>query len=150
MKKTFLMAVTAMTVMFTACTKAEEEKQPEIEKTEFVGTLVVKSSAGDVTNDSTKVIIEPDEKGAAIDILLYGVKFSPRMPMTIDVTIPSVPARIDSEGRTTFSGTDIVPTAMGGPYAQYTVTELEGSIADGKCSFNLKFGDIPASFSGSK
>ena len=69
------------------------------------------------------------------------------MPVTIDVTIPAGPVTVSTTG-ISFSGTDIIPTAMGGPVERYKVTNLTGSIVDGSINFSLNFGSYPTRYAG--
>jgi len=71
------------------------------------------------------------------------------MPMKVDVTIPGLTMTTTAE-KITLTGTDIVPFALGGPFTQYTVTDLTGEIVGNKMTLNLKFGGTPTSFVGEK
>lgn len=66
---------------------------------------------------------------------------------TMDVTIPAIPVTVSSTG-ISFSGTDIIPTAMGGPYEKYKVTNLSGSIVNGTINLSLNFGSYPTRYTG--
>ena len=49
---------------------------------------------------------------------------------------------------TSFTGTDIIPYAMGGPFEAYIVTNLSGTIQDGTMSLSMTCGSNPITYSG--
>lgn len=71
------------------------------------------------------------------------------MPVTIDVTIPSIEVSATKDGAT-LSCASVVPLAMGGEYPRYTVTDFTGSIKGDDMQFSLNFGDYPTVFKGKK
>ena len=98
-------------------------------------------------NENISVKFTPSESGTTADITIYQIKFVPQMPVTIDVTIPSVTVSAAS-GTISFSGDNIVPWALGGEMPRYLVTGLSGRIEGKEISFSLSFGDYPTRFSG--
>lgn len=144
--KHMLMAVAAVAAI--ACQKNEPEVVVEPKEGSYVGTVTVNSTSGEVfDNENIEVSFTPSEDGTTATLVLYQIKFTPKMPMTLDVTIPEV--NITAEGQEIIlECAEVVPLAMGGPYPKYTVTELTGKIADGQLTFSLNFGATPTSFTG--
>lgn len=64
-----------------------------------------------------------------------------------NVTVPGVKCEI-RENEIILSGNDIVPLAMGMPYAKYKVTSLNGKITAGKLTVSLNFGEFATSYVG--
>lgn len=69
------------------------------------------------------------------------------MPVSLDVTVPGVKCEI-RENEIILSGNDIVPLAMGMPYAKYNVTSLTGKIIAGELKISLNFGEFATSYVG--
>lgn len=130
-----------------ACGKKMDEPVPNV-KASYNGVVTVEYQGEDYNNENILVEYNPSEDGKKADIVIYKIKFVPQMPVTIDVTIPGVDVTVSTTG-ISFSGNDIVPMAMGGPYERYLVTNLTGSIVDGTMSFSLNFGSTPTRFTGS-
>jgi hypothetical protein len=143
--KFFAIALAALSLI--ACEKEPEPIVPE--QADYVGTLTVEATAGTVVNSEARIDFLPFQDGTA-ELMLYEVKFSPKMPMKLDVLIPGITITSTPE-KVILSGNEIVPLAMGGnQFPQYTVTDLKGEIVGDKLSFTLKLGDIPTSFVGEK
>lgn len=70
----------------------------------------------------------------ALDIYFYGINFSSKMPVTIDMVIPGVSYTRTPE-KITLTGNDIIPTMGGNPFARYIITDLRGTITPE--AFNL-------------
>ena len=80
-----------------------------------------------------------------VDITLYGVSFSPRMPMTLDMTIPGVKCA-KTPGGYSLSADSIVPVALGRPFENYMVTKLSGSLTDKGLSMKMEIGGCPSDY----
>ena len=145
-KHIMLMALVATTTI--GCAKNNPEEVVEPKEGSYVGTVTVNSTSGEVfDNENIEVSFTPSEDGKTATLILYQIKFTPRMPMTLDVTIPEV--SISTEGQDIkLECAEVVPLAMGGPFPNYTVTDLTGKISGGKLTFSLNFGATPTSFEG--
>jgi len=147
-KNLFLML--AIAAVLVSCDKTNEEN-PETTKTlkstDYSGTLTVNASSGTFDTDDVKVSFTATEKADSASITLYQVKFSPRMPLTIDVTVPGITVKQTEKGAI-LTCDSIVPFAMGGEFPNYTVTEFEGEIIDDEITFSLNFGSTPTSYCG--
>ncbi|MBQ3997094.1 MAG: hypothetical protein II637_03565 [Bacteroidales bacterium] len=145
MKKLVFGLMIALTV-FAACSKDDDNKEVTVEDGSYVGTVTVVEppfSASDI-----KVSVTPIEGTTTLDIKMFEVRFSERMPKTIDFTIPKASYTIDGDTINIF-GENIIPT-MGAGYEkpEYIVTGLKGTIKDGNIEFSLNFGSFPTKYSG--
>lgn len=145
--KHMLMALAAVAAI--GCNKNNPEETAGPKEGSYVGTVTVNSTSGEVfDNENIEVTFTPSEDGKTATLILYQIKFTPRMPMTLDVTIPDV--NITTEGQDIkLECAEVVPIAMGGPFPNYTVTNLTGKISGDELTFSLNFGATPTSFSGS-
>jgi len=145
--KHMLLALAALAAI--GCNKNNPEENVGPKEGSYVGTVTVNSTSGDVfDNENIEVTFTPSEDGKTATLVMYQIKFTPRMPMTLDVTIPDV--NITTEGQDIkLECAEVVPLAMGGPFPNYTVTNLTGKISGGELTFSLNFGATPTSFSGS-
>ena len=145
--KHMLMALAALAAI--GCNKNNPEETAGPKEGAYVGTVTVNPTSGEVfDNENIEVSFTPSEDGKTATLVMYQIKFTPRMPMTLDVTIPDV--NITAEGQDIkLECAEVVPIAMGGPFPNYTVTNLTGKISGGELTFSLNFGATPTSFSGS-
>ena len=145
--KHMLLALAALAAI--GCNKNTPEETAGPKEGSYVGTVTVNSTSGDVfDNENIEVSFTPSEDGKTATLVMYQIKFTPRMPMTLDVTIPEV--SLSTEGQDIkLECAEVVPLAMGGPFPNYTVTDLTGKISGDNLTFSLNFGATPTSFSGS-
>lgn len=74
-----------------------------------------------------------------LDISLYGINFSSRMPVTIDMVIPD--AKYTRTGdKITINGENIAPTMGGNPFDRYMITGLRGYITADSLVFTNSYG----------
>lgn len=141
----FLIAV--VSVVAAACSKNEPVKIIETPaETVYSGTLTVVAGGKDNVSENVNVNVNLQEDGTAT-IIFNKVKFVPQMPVSLDVTVPGVKCEC-RENEIILSGNDIVPLAMGMPYAKYKVTSLSGKIIAGKLTVSLNFGEFATSYVG--
>jgi hypothetical protein len=76
---------------------------------------------------------------STLDICLYGINFSSRMPVTIDMVIP-VAKYTRTTGKITISGENIAPTMGGNPFDRYMITGLNGFITADSLVFTNNYG----------
>lgn len=149
MKKSILFMF-ALTAILVSCDKSEKENEEPVtvlESTDYTGTLTVNASSGSFDTDSVKVSFNVTEKADSASITLFQVKFSPRMPVSLDVTIPGITVTPTKKGAI-LTCDSIVPLAMGGEFPNYTVKGFEGEIIDDELTFSLNFGSTPTSYQG--
>lgn len=139
--------IAAVSVVAAACSKNEPVKIIETPaETVYSGTMTVVAGGKDNVSENVKVNVSFQEDGTAT-IIFNKVKFVPQMPVSLDVTVPGVTCET-RENEIILSGNDIVPLAMGMPYAKYNVTSLSGKIISGKLSISLNFGGYATSYVG--
>lgn len=137
--------IAAVSVVAAACSKNEPVKIIETPaETVYSGTMTVVAGGKDNVSENVNVNLQDD--GTAT-IIFNKVKFVPQMPVSLDVTVPGVKCEI-RENEIILSGNDIVPLAMGMPYAKYKVTSLSGKIIAGKLTVSLNFGEFATSYAG--
>lgn len=143
----FLLAAVAI---FAAC-NPNEPSIPEgntpataFEDAKFftaLGTNMVPNVEGDnhdqpFTMDSVRseVVLLTD---STLDIYLFGINFSSKMPVTIDMTIPGVSYKRTAESLI-LTGDSLVPLMGERPFDRYVITALTGTITENE--FKLKNG----------
>ena len=149
MKKSIYIML-AIAAVLAGCDKLEKENEEPVsvlKSTDYSGTLTVNASSGAFDTDSIKVSFNATERADSASIILYKVKFSPRMPVSLDVTIPGIVVKKTEKGAI-LSCDSIVPLAMGGEYPNYTVKGFQGEIMDDLLTFSLNFGSTPTSYQG--
>lgn len=139
--------IAAVSVVAAACSKNEPVKIIETPaETVYSGTMTVVAGGKDNVSENVNVNVNLQDDGTAT-IIFNKVKFVPQMPVSLDVTVPGVKCEI-RKNEIILSGNDIVPLAMGMPYAKYKVTSLNGIITAGKLTVSLNFGDFATSYVG--
>jgi len=123
---------------------------PKIEDGTYVGHLSVDQNDGTFFElDSVSVSTKINDDNT-MDFTLLKVKFSPMMPVTLDMTVAGV-TTAQGENCLILSGDDIVPTAMAGtPFPTYTITNLAGTLYSDKFEVSMKCGNYPLTYSGTK
>lgn len=76
---------------------------------------------------------------STLDLILYGISFSSKMPLTIDMTIPGA-SYTRSAGIINISGDSIAPTMGERPFDRYLVTALKGTITADSIIFSNNYG----------
>lgn len=145
MKKTLLF-IAITTLLLNGCSKMDPDSDIS-EEAFYIGTVSVLYNGETVNNENIKVRFAQKDDGTTATIKIYRIRFVPKMPVRINVTIPDI--SIHSTGQVTaFSCDNVIPLALGGEYPKYTVTDLNG-LADGDgLQFSLNFGEYPTSFDG--
>lgn len=148
MKKILLFVAVAL--MIAACNKKDEPENPASQTSfakatlfEALGTNTVPNVEGEQHNlpyslDSVRVeaVIVTD---STLDIKLYGINFSSKMPVTIDMVIPAVSYTRTVE-KITISGDSIIPTMGGNPFNRYVIYDLSGTITADSLTFTNTYG----------
>lgn len=147
--KTKLLFAIASAVLLAACSKNPSIETPESETADYTGTVSVEYEGEIFDNEDIKVHYVLSDDGKAAEILIYRIKFVPKMPVRVDVTIPDIQVVRDG-GRTLLYCDDLNPLALGGEYPKYRVHNFEGEDSDHGLQFSLLFGEYPTWFSGSR
>ena len=147
MKLLNVFLIAAVSVVAAACSKNEPVKIIETPaETVYSVTMTVVAGGKDNVSENVNVNVNLQDDGTAT-IIFNKVKFVPQMPVSLDVTVPGVKCEI-RENEMFLSRNDIVPLAMGMPYAKYKVTSLSGKIIAGKLNISLNFGEFATSYVG--
>ena len=141
MKKSLI--ILAAAICFAACNQNEPDHSEE-QKTNFAAAKYFEAlgtnnvSMENFSLDSVRVeaVVTSD---TTLDICLYQISFSPKMPVTIDMVIPHVTyTRTDNELK--LSADNIAPTMGGKPFDKYTITQLNGYITPDSIVFTNNYG----------
>lgn len=116
-------------------------------ETRYTGTINVNFKGQTTDTEGVDCGVLKDDNKKTIDLNLYQVKFVPQMPLTIDLTIPSISFQ-ESNNEIKFSADSIAPTMGGNPYPQYAATNLTGMIIGDSIWFHCSFGDYPTTYQG--
>ncbi len=155
MKKRFeLLLLPCIALLTTFCSGNEETPSktptPPAPTTEIVfsGETRTEYEAGNFFTCNNNVTFSPDTDESA-SLFFSRVQFHPDMPIQLDMTLPGVAYSLDETGDIVFSGDNIVPLALGGEFAIYTVHNLSGRIADSaSISLTMTCGTYPVSYTG--
>ena len=147
MKKIFYLA--ALVVLLAACnentpeTPAQTVSFAQAALFEAMGANTVPNVDGELHDQAfVKDSVRVEAKivsDSTLDIYLYGINFSSRMPMTIDMVIPAAQYERTTE-HITFFGDSIVPMMGGNPFAKYIITGLSGTISADSLVFTNNYG----------
>ncbi|GHT09812.1 hypothetical protein AGMMS4956_00140 [Bacteroidia bacterium] len=128
----------------TACELTDENKITMAEGG-YIGWMSVdQNDSTFYTQDSVVVLCNKANNFAKIT--MQKVKFAEAMP-ALDITIDSIGAA-DIPYSIILVGNNIVPKAMGGPFPQYTITDLVGIVTADSLSFSMKCGSFPLTYQG--
>jgi len=148
MKKLFY--VCAAAVLLAAC-NSKDKNEPETPGVSFakanyfeaVGTNTVPNVEGEdkdqpfsLDNVRVEAVITTD---TTLDINLYGIKFSSKMPVSIDMVIPGAKYTRTAE-KIIFDGEGIIPTMGGNPFDRYVINDLSGTITTDALVFSNSYG----------
>lgn len=136
----------AAVICMAACQKAEDPSELPDTAELYLGTVSVDYEDSVYDNENIKVKLSEEEDGT-MTLIIYRIKFVPKMPVTVTVTVKGIDFWKDG-GKTFFAGDDIVPYSGIMPFSSRTVHQLEGTVDGEKLSFSLLFGDSPTRFEG--
>ena len=109
--KHILLAAAAVAAF--ACQKPAAEEPVTPEEASYVGTVTVISNDTPFDNENIEVAFVPAEDGKTASITIYQIRFVPKMPVTLDVTIPDVEVTPGAQ-EISLACDNVVPLAMGG------------------------------------
>jgi len=148
--KTFMMSAAILATLFAgACSKDETEEEPlPYTGSSYLGTVTVLYNGEDYDNENITVDLSANEPAdGTLSMTIHQIRFVPQMPVTVDVSIPTVKYTRTDDG-ITFSADSVVPYSGVVPVERYLVTGLEGSVKGDDCTFTVNFGAYPTSFNG--
>lgn len=150
MNKLRLLLLALMSLAFVACENGENNALPPkpVDGEYYTGTMTVDQNDGTFyTQDDVKVDYEILD--GKLNFVMYKVKFANGMPIKLDMVVEGVTC-IGAVGHYVLAGNDIVPYAMGGPFEQFTITNLTGLITNDTMTLNFMCGEYPVTYTGTK
>ena len=136
--------------ILVSCEGYDIDKNNTVTKS-FLGDIIVTNSDGTTFIDQDiRITFTKSLNNDGYDIFLKKVKFAEKMPIRINMTIPSVTKNSNGE----IIGDKIIPWAMGGPFEKWKIKNLVGSIEYDEnnepknLQFNMICGEYPVSYSG--
>ncbi|GHV64932.1 hypothetical protein FACS1894199_04360 [Bacteroidia bacterium] len=151
-----MVLIALVAVVISSCD--EDETKPQtgdpIETGTYLGRLTVEQN-GNTSYEQDSVSLKVSDLGGIgvclVDITMYGVKFSPKMPVTLDMNISPILAEQDSVTLGWYlTGDSIVPTA--GPsmteHPEYIITNLQGTMVKDSLTILMSCSALPISFKG--
>lgn len=152
--KTFkIVLLTVITFLsFAACDNDEPKNEPAEQETEtktatYIGLLSVDQNDGTFYEQKNTEITTEITENNTLNFTMLKVKFSERMPITLDMTVSGIGVE-KTENGLILSGNNIIPNAMGGEFPNYTMTNIIGTITDEKFEISMMCGTYPLTFSG--
>ena len=145
-----LFSLAIMSLAIVACENGENNALPPKPDTKecYIGTMTVDQNDGTFyTQDEVKVDYEILD--GKLNFVMYKVKFANAMPIKLDMVVEGVDC-IGAVGHYVLAGNGIVPYAMGGPFEQFTITNLTGLITDDTMTLSFMCGEYPVTYSGAK
>ena len=146
-----ILSLVAMALLFVACEKSKNDDPempapPPFEEVTVTAYGRVSVPSEEFTMDNVRAEAKLKE-GNVMDIYLYDVSFSSRMPVTISLVIPDV-SYIRTEEQITFAGNNIVPMVRNAPVSKYTVKDLQGTVTPDELALSCSFGGIACTYQG--
>ncbi len=145
--KTTLIAFAAA-LLGISCGKDDGPNEPDIPNdSAYTGTFTVAPGTADAfVLEDAAIEFTLAEGGASAEMKMLHVRFAERMP-AMDITVPGM-TLTPTAGGYAISGNGIIPLALGGEVARYTITGLTGSVTAETLTFSMMCGTYPLSFSG--
>ena len=150
MKKTLSLLI-FFAVLCIGCTKTDDggtdkKNDNPTGGISYVGDVAVTQDDGtDFIKKDVEVVMTRTENTMKMEMLK--VSFAAAMPIELDMTVEGISFRQTSDGYA-ISGDNLVPTAMGGAFPAYTITNLAGGSSDGRLTFSTMCGHYPLRYSG--
>lgn len=142
-----ILALAALALL--ACNKEEKNELPVAVAADYKGVATIEASTGMFDSEGIEVNFTPSEDGKTATVTIFKIRFSPRMPMEVDVTIPNVELTSTKDG-IRLACDNVIPKALGGDFPDYTVHNMTGTVTENEIDFSLKFGATPTSYKGTK
>ena len=149
MKKIFLLL--AFAGMIISCDQHSPDDPADKDKVRFAEAMFFeacgKNTVPNVEGENKNMPFEMDSVRAeaqiltdtTLDLRLYGITFSSKMPVTIDLVIPDV-RYTRTEDQITLFGENISPKMGGMPFDRYKINVLQGSITADSLAFSNNYG----------
>ena len=145
-----LFSLAIMSLAIVACENGENNALPsKPNKTEcYTGTMTVDQNDGTFYTQED-VQVDYEILDGKLNFVMYKVKFANGMPIKLDMVVEGVDC-VGAVGHYVLAGDNIIPYAMGGPFEQFTITNLTGLITDDTMTLSFMCGEYPVTYSGTK
>lgn len=125
--------------------KQQQPSQPENTDLQFCGTITMDDG---FTLDSICSVVCFNEEGT-LDLTVKQVKFSPNMPLSLDMTFKNLSYTITEDNVAHFAADTIVPWAMGGYMSSFTCYNLKGNLTNNsQISYSFDCNGMTAVYTG--
>ena len=150
MKTLRFLILSLASLAFVACENGNNNALPsKPEKGEcYTGTMTVYQNDGTFYTQED-VEVDYEILNGKLNFVMYKVKFANGMPIKLDMVVEGVDC-IGAVGHYVLAGNNIVPYAMGGPFEQFTITNLVGAITNDTMTLGFMCGEYPVTYSGKK
>lgn len=146
MKQVKFLFIAVIVLLITACDDDKKNEEVTVTDGTYKGTLIVDQNDDTFyTQENVTVILNTGTDNA--EIKMMQVSFSSKMPVTLDMTIPSITKAEVIDGLQ-LSGDNIIPLAMGGEFPRYTITGMTGKATPQVLALQFTCGEYPLTFSG--
>ena len=144
-----IMLIALISAFAFACDndKEKEEQKPEIKDGTFIGTIKVNENTPAFYEQHDVEIITEIIGTSSLTIKILRIRFAEQMPVNIDIAVEGIELTETKDGYSLY-GNDIVPTAMGIPFSDYTITEMNGILTSESLEFSMICGTFPVHYSG--
>ena len=148
LKLLFTLAIMSLAVV--ACENGNNNDLPNKPTASkcYKGTMDVDQNDGTFYTQHD-VEVDYELKDGKLNFVMYKVKFANGMPIKLDMVVEGVDC-IGAAGHYVLTGDNIIPYAMGGPFEQFTITQLEGTIDANTMTMSFLCGEYPVTYSGTK
>ena len=153
MKKLFFFLLCAA-LATTACSDSDADDETGQNGTNSLVTASTFKATGRMTVAGNEPFVKEDVNAEVVlgnnqsaEIRIYGVSFSARMPVTIDMVIPNVTYNKTVQ-QITLTGDNIIPMAGGNAYERYMVSGLQGTITADSLIISNNYSNIPTIYRG--
>ena len=145
-----LLLLSLTSLLFVACENGENNAlPPKPDNREcYTGTMTVDQNDGTFYTQRD-VQVDYEILDGKLNFVMYKVKFANAMPIKLDMVVEGVDC-IGAVGHYVLAGNNIIPYAMGGPFEQFTITNLVGAITDDTMTLSFMCGEYPVTYSGTK
>ncbi len=131
--------------VLAACSDGDKKPQPEpLDQMLFSGTVSVNDDA--FTQQDVRFELAPADEGRTVTLLMHETKFAERMPV-LDMSVPGI-GWTGADGAFTLEAAEIIPEVDGIPQPNYTVTDLEGTVADDALEVSFSVGQNTLVYTG--
>lgn len=149
----FLLSALCAVTLLASCEEQQETPTPTPNDPTadssgtFSGTMNVDQTDGTFFTQEDLAVEFEVVDATTMTIKMNQAQFAAAMPLKLDMTIEGVSYTLSGE-KYTLTGDNIVPIAMNGPFPQYTITALSGTIDDKSMTLAFNCGKYPVEYHG--